>query len=121
MKHADLTEKIIGTFYDVYNELGHGFLESVYENAMFIALKNSGLECEVQAPIKVHFEGHVVGEFRADIVVADKVILELKAAKTIDDAHIAQTLNYLKATSIEVGLILNFGSKPEFKRLFFDQ
>ncbi len=88
---------------------------------MLIALKNAGLQCEVQAPIKVHFEGHIVGEFRADVVVEDKVILELKAAKTIDDSHVAQTLNYLKATKIEAGLILNFGSKPEFKRLFFDQ
>ena len=121
MKHADLTEKIIGAFYDVYNELGHGFLESVYQNSMLIALQNTGVQCEVQSPIKVHFEGHVVGEFRADIIVEDKVILELKASKTIDDSHVAQTLNYLKATEIEVGLILNFGSMPEFKRLFFDQ
>ena len=119
MKHADLTEKIIGAFYDVYNELSHGFLESVYQNSMLIALQNTGVQCEVQSPIKVHFEGHVVGEFRADIIVEDKVILELKASKTIDDSHVAQTLNYLKATEIEVGLILNFGSTPEFKRLFF--
>ena len=121
MKHGDLTERIIGTFYDVYNKLGYGFLESVYENAMVIALNNAGLECVKQAPIEVHFEGQIVGDFRADILVEDKVIVELKAVNAISDVHIAQTLNYLKATEIEVALILNFGPKAEFKRLFFDQ
>ena len=121
MEHADLTEKIIGTFYDVYNQLGYGFLESVYKNSMLIALKKAGLEGEVEWPIKVHFDGEIVGEFRADIVVENKIILELKSSKTIDDAHVAQTLNYLKATKIDIGLLLNFGPKPEFKRLFFDR
>ena len=121
MEHAELTEKIIGTFYDVYNELGYGFLESVYKKSMLIALKKVGLQSEAEWPIKVYFEGEMVGEFRADIVVENKIILELKSAKTIDDTHVAQTLNYLKATDINVGLLLNFGPKPEFKRLFFDR
>ncbi len=121
MEYAELIEKMIGTFYDVYNKLGYGFLESVYKKSMLIALKKVGLQVEAKRPIHVHFEGEMVGEFRADIVVENKIILELKSAKTIDDTHVAQTLNYLKATDINVGLLLNFGSKPEFKRLFFDR
>ena len=105
----------------MYNELGYGFLEYVYKKYMLIALKKVGRQSEAEWPIKVYFEGEMVGEFRADIVVENKVILELKSAKTIDDTHVAQTLNYLKATDINVGLLLNFGSKPEFKRLFFDR
>ena len=120
MKHGDLTERIIGTFYDVYNKLGCGFLESVYENAMGIALRNSRMRCAKQEPIKVYFDGELVGDFKADILVEDKVILELKAVNAINDAHVAQTLNYLKATEIEVGLLLNFGPKPEVKRKIFD-
>ncbi len=121
MKHAQLTDRIIGAFYDVYNTLGYGFLESVYENSMMIALRKSGLSCAGQVPVKVYFEGELVGDFRADIIVEEKVILELKAAKAINDVHVAQTLNYLKATDCDVGLVLNFGAKPEFKRLLFDQ
>ena len=89
MKHAHLTDRILGAFYDVYNTLGYGFLESVYENSMMIALRNSGLSCTGQVPVKVYFEGELVGDFRADIIVEEKVILELKAAKAINEVHVA--------------------------------
>lgn len=120
MKYEALTEKIIGLFYDVYNELGSGFLESVYENSMLIALREAGMNCHAQHPITVHFRGHEVGNFRADIIVENDVLLELKAGSAIEQVHIAQTLNYLRATKIEIALILNFGPKPEFKRLILD-
>lgn len=118
-RHSELTEVIIGTFYEVYNELGHGFLESVYENSLAIALKSKGLEVFQQIAVPVQFRGIQVGNFNADMLVNRFVILELKAARIIDSAHIAQLLNYLKATEVEVGLVLNFGMKPEFKRVVF--
>lgn len=118
-RHFDLTEKIIGTFYNVYNELGYGFLESVYERSLAIALRANGLEVLEQVAIPVHFRGNLVGDFAADLLVNGIVLLELKAARAIDQAHVAQLLNYLKATDVEVGLLLNFGPKPEFKRLVF--
>ena len=118
-KHSELTEAIIGTFYEVYNELGHGFLESVYENSMLIALRSKGFEALQQIAVPVHFRGILVGDFEADILVNRLVFLELKAVRAIDPAHIAQLLNYLRATEIEVGLLLNFGPKPEFKRVVF--
>ena len=115
--HADITDNIIGVFFDVYNELGPGFLEAVYRNAMCIALKSSGLSVEPEAPMNVMFRGEVVGEYRADILVNSVVVLELKTARAIDRIHQAQLMNYLRATKIEIGLLLNFGDKPEFKRL----
>jgi GxxExxY protein len=118
--HADLTEKVIETFYEVYNELGHGFIESVYENSLGIALRDKNFEVFQQVAIPVWFRGKQVGDFDADLMVDRKVILELKAARAIDPAHVAQLLNYLRATDIEIGLLFNFGSKPEFKRLAFD-
>jgi len=120
LKHSTLTESIIGTFFEIYNELGHGFLESVYENSLAIALREKGFEVRQQIAIPVHFRGKLVGDFVADIIVDRSVLLELKSARTIDAAHVAQLLNYLKATDIEVGLLLNFGHKPEFKRLAFE-
>lgn len=117
LRHSELTEKIIGVFYDVYNELGYGFLESVYENSMMVALAAEGLACQQQVSLEVNFRGSIVGDFRADILVDSKVILELKAASKIADAHIAQTINYLKACNKDLALILNFGPKPEFKRI----
>ncbi len=120
MKHKETTEKIIGVFYDVYNELGHGFLESVYLESMAIALREAGMPVVQQAPIAVYFHGHLVGEFRADLLVEDKVIVELKAGRAIEPAHEAQLMNYLRATRIEVGLLMNFGPKAEFKRFIFD-
>ncbi|RMG66128.1 MAG: GxxExxY protein [Calditrichaeota bacterium] len=120
MKHKLITDLILKAFFEVYNELGGGFLESVYENALLIALKERGLQVEQQKPIQVYFRGNQVGEFRADLVVNNAVVVELKATKAIDQSHIAQLMNYLKATDIEVGLLLNFGEKPEFKRLVYD-
>ncbi len=120
LKHRELTEKIIGAFYDVYNELGHGFLESVYEHALAIALVQAGMKVERQVPISVWFRGQQIGDFRADMVVDRNVLLELKAARTIEQAHEKQLLNYLRATDIEVGLLLNFGVKPEFRRLVYE-
>jgi GxxExxY protein len=120
LNHPELTEKIIGVFFDVYNELGHGFLESVYEQALAIALTDAGIKVQQQLPLAVWFRAHRVGDFKADMLADDKVLLELKAARTIDLAHEKQLLNYLRATDIEVGLLLNFGNKPEFRRLVFE-
>lgn len=117
--HSDITEKIIEAFYKVYNTLGYGFLEKVYENAMRIELKRMEMKVDVQKNIKVHYTGYEVGDYYADLIVNDLVILELKAAEALCKEHEAQLVNYLKATNIEVGLLLNFGKKPEFKRKIF--
>src|SRR3954447_25587098 len=118
--HEKVTESIIGVFYDVYNELGYGFLESGYQRSLVIALQEAGLKVEQQKSIPVRFRDQVVGEYFADLVVNDVVILELKACRSLDRSHEAQLLHYLKATDAEVGLLLNFGERPQFKRLFFD-
>lgn len=120
LKHRVLTEQIIGVFYEVYNELGHGFIESVYEKALEFALSSKGLSVRRQIEIPVWFRGKKVGDFDADMLVEQCVILELKACRALDSAHEAQLLNYLRATEIEVGLLFNFGLKPQFKRLAFD-
>ena len=120
LKHKELTETIIGVFFEVYNELGHGFLESVYEKAFEIALSAKGLDVRRQIQVPVWFRGHRVGDFVADVLVNQLVLLELKAARALDASHEAQILNYLRATEIEVGLLFNFGVKPEFRRLAFD-
>ncbi len=119
MLHEELTGKILKAFYEVYNILGHGFLEKVYENALKIKLESLGLFVEQQKPIKVYFQGQCVGEYFANLLVNGLVILELKAAEHISPAHESQLLHYLKATDVEVGLLLNFGLEPEFKRLIF--
>ena len=119
-KHGEITQKIIGGFFEVYNELGHGFLESVYEKSLELALKSMGITACRQIEFPVRFRGQNVGDFTADMMVEDCVLLELKAARAIDSSHEAQLLNYLRATEIEVGLLLNFGLKPQFKRLIFD-
>src|SRR5947207_9223216 len=119
-KHKEVTDKIIRAFYDVYNELGHGFLESVYERSMELALTSLDLRVCRQIEVPVWFRGKTVGEFKADMLIDNCILLELKAARSLDSAHQAQLLNYLRATEIEVGLLLNFGPKPEFKRLIFD-
>ncbi len=119
-KHKDITDKIIRVFYEVYNELGHGFLESVYERSLEIALNSLDLKVLRQIEIPVWFRGKPVGDFTADMLIEGCVLLELKAARSLDSSHQAQLLNYLRATEIEVGLLLNFGLKPEFKRLIFD-
>ncbi len=120
LKHKELTETIIGVFYEVYNELGHGFLESVYERAFEVALTWKGFNVLRQIQIPVWFRGQKVGDFVADVLVEKCVLLELKAARTLDSSHEAQLLNYLRATEIEVGILFNFGIKPEFRRLAFD-
>ena len=119
-KHAEVTEAIIKAFYTVYNALGYGFLEKVYANALAIELRKLGLEVVQEARIAVYYEGQLVGEYSADLLVGGAVIVELKAAKTLLDEHEAQLLNYLKATPYEVGLLLNFGPKHEFRRKAFD-
>ena len=116
---AELTGKIIGAFYEVYNELGPGFLESVYVNALSTVLRNAGLTVEREKPIAVWFRDTLVGEFRADMVVEGQVIVEIKAARSLEPAHEAQLLNYLRATEMEIGLLFNFGLRPDFKRLAF--
>jgi len=119
-KHKEITDIILKAFFEVYNELGDGFLESVYESALYIVLTGYGLCAERQKDISVFFRGNILGNFRADLIVEEKVVLEIKALRTLDPAHEAQLINYLKATNIEVGLLLNFGKKPEFKRFVFD-
>ena len=120
LKYRELTEVVLGVFYDVYNELGHGFLESVYREAMCVALHQKGLHVQKEVAIPVAFRGHIVGDFRCDILVNNCLILELKAAKGIDSSFEAQTLNYLRATKVEVALLLNFGPKPTFRRLVYE-
>ncbi len=119
-QYRNLIEEIIGVFYRVYNKLGYGFLEKVYENSMMIELAKAGISATAQSPIRVLYDGHIVGDYFADILVDETVIIELKAAKDLSPDHEAQLLNYLKATDKEVGLLLNFGPKPEFKRKLFD-
>lgn len=119
MLHKETTNKIIKAFYNVYNTLGYGFLEKVYENAMLIELRSLGLSVDKQIPIKVFFKGQQVGEYYADLIVEDKVIVELKAAESLCEEHEFQLINYLKATNIEVGLLLNFGKNPQFTRKIF--
>jgi GxxExxY protein len=119
MLYGEITELIIKAFYKVYNILGYGFLEKVYENAMKIELTKKGIEIEQQKNLKVYYDFKQVGDYYADLIANGLVIIELKAAEAICEEHEAQLLNYLKATDIEVGLLLNFGKKPEFKRKYF--
>jgi len=119
-KYKELTEKIIEIFYRVYNKLGYGFLEKVYEKAMMIEFKKENISAVSQSAIKVLYEGEIVSEYFADILILGKIIVEIKAVKNIAEEHEAQLLNYLKATDIEVGLLLNYGPKPKFKRKAFD-
>lgn len=114
--YSDITEKIIRAYYNVYNKLGYGFLEKVYEKSMIIELRRLGLQCMNQLPVKVYYEKTEVGFYIADIIAEEKVIIEIKAAETLSDAHEAQLTNYLRATETEVGILLNFGKKPAFKR-----
>jgi len=119
-KYAILTQKILGVYFEVYNELGTGFLESVYQKSLALALESAGLNVCSRIDIPVWFRGHQVGSFEGDLLVEKCVLLELKAARALDSTHQAQLLNYLRATDIEVGLLLNFGPKPEFKRVAYD-
>ena len=118
--HKEITDRIIKTFYDVYNELGHGFLEKVYQNSLYIELKKRGFNVEAQKKLPVYYQGIIVGEYYADLIIDDLIILELKACDCLVEAFEFQLLNYLRATDCEVGLLLNFGKKPEFKRKVFE-
>jgi GxxExxY protein len=120
LKHSELTDRIIGVFYDVYNELGHGFLESTYGEAMVMALEAAGLRVSREVPVPVWFRGKKIGQYFADIWSKRVVLLELKAGRILEKAHEAQLRHYLRATEIEVGLLFGFGIRPQFRRLLFD-
>lgn len=117
--HKELTDQILNAFYEVYNELGYGFLEKVYQNALYMELEMRGLQAVPQRRCAVHYKGREVGEYFSDIIVNDVIILELKACECILEEHELQLRNYLKASSIELGFVLNFGKKPEFSRKVF--
>jgi len=117
--HKDITDKIIQAFYKVYNKLGFGFLEKVYENSLYVELLAMGVSVEKQKHIKVYYEDKEVGEYFADLFIEGCVIVELKAAESLCEEHEFQLINYLKATETEVGILLNFGKKPTFKRKLF--
>ena len=119
-KHKELTHKIIDVFHQVYDELGHGFLESVYQRSLGLALVSAGVKVRTNVRIPVWFRGQRVGMFEGDMLVEESILLELKVARCLDLSHQSQLRNYLRATDIEVGLLLNFGVKPEFKQLLFD-
>ncbi len=119
-KYKEITDIILKSFYEVYNELGAGFLESVYEKALNIVLTGYGMRVERQKDIPVFFRGNIIGNFRSDLIVNERVIVEIKAVRSLDSAHEAQLINYLKATDVEVGLLLNFGETPKFKRFAYD-
>ena len=116
----DLTEQVLKAFYKVYNTLGYGFLEKVYVNALVLELKKMSIIAATQHPIQVHYDGSIVGEYYADLLINNSILVEVKASKSLTLEHEAQLLNYLKATNIEVGLLLNFGPKPEVKLKLFD-
>ena len=117
--HKSLSDSILKIYYEVYNELGYGFLEKVYQNAMYFELKSQGFKVEAQKQIKVFYKSQIVGEYFADIIVEGVITLELKACECLKDEHQAQLLNYLRATKVEIGMLLNFGTEPEFKRLIY--
>jgi GxxExxY protein len=119
-KHHDVTHAILDAYFDICNVLGSGFLESVYHAALVSALTQAGLKAASQSPIPIYYRGRIIADFRADLIVEDKVLVELKAIQALDQSHMKQVLNYLKATPIEVALLLNFGTKPEFKRIVMD-
>jgi GxxExxY protein len=120
LRHGEITEKLIGAFFRVYNTLGHGFLEKVYENAMALEASRLGMKVEQQKRTEVYYGEDVIGEYFADLAIDDQVIIELKVANAITPEHEAQLINYLKATQFEVGLLVNFGVKPEFRRRILD-
>ena len=115
--HKKITDDILKVYYDIYNQLGYGFLERVYQNAMYFELKEKGYQVEAQTPIKVYLKGQLIGEYYSDLLIENKVIIELKACEVLMNVHVAQLMNYLKATEIEVGLLLNFGNTSlQYKR-----
>ena len=118
-EHSEITEKIIAAAYAVHNQLGFGFLEKVYKNALMIELENMSFKCKMEEPLKVFYQNILVGDFFADIIVEDKVVIETKAVSKVDPAHEAQLVNYLKASGISVGLLINFGTSVEIRRRVF--
>ena len=119
--HSNITSEIIKAFYEVYNKLGYGFLEKVYQNALLIELRKIYLDCKPAYPIDVYYEGQKIGFYIADIILENSVIIEIKAAESLCEEHEAQLVNYLRATDIEVGILLNFGKKLSFKRKVFSK
>lgn len=119
LKHEDLSKKIIAAAYNVHNELGYGFLEKVYKNALAIELKENSLKCALESPLKVLYRGRTVGDYFADIIVGDKIIVEVKALSGLEPIHEVQLVNYLKATGLHVGLLINFGQSVKVKRRIF--
>jgi GxxExxY protein len=120
LRQSELTSKIIGVFFDVYNELGYGFLEAVYIEALSVALHHAGLNIQREMPLSVFFRKRLIGKFRADLVVEETVLVEAKACSRLQPVHEAQVLNYLRASVLEIGLLLNFGARPQLKRLLYD-
>ena len=116
LKHSELSKEIIAAAYNVHNELGHGFLERVYKNALAIELEEAGLKCSCEVPLKVSYHNRIVGDYYADIIVEDKIVVEVKAVNKLDSIHEVQLVNYLKATGLNVGLLINFGQSVEVKR-----
>ncbi|MBN1632768.1 MAG: GxxExxY protein [Ignavibacteria bacterium] len=117
--HQELTEKVIKYYYKIYNTLGFGFLEKVYEKSLILELTKNGIFFEKQKPIKIYYDSEIVGDYIADIIVENKIILEIKATEILKEEHELQLINYLKATQIELGLLLNFGKVPEIRRKIF--
>jgi GxxExxY protein len=120
MRHQELSEKVIAAAYRAHNELGHGFMEKVYKNAMAIELAEVGVRCSCEVPLKVLYHGRVVGDYCADMVVEDKIVVEAKTVSKLDSVHEVQLVNYLKATGLNIGLLINFGRSVEVKRRVFD-
>jgi GxxExxY protein len=119
LKHKELSEKIITSAYNVHKELGYGFLEKVYKNALLVELGEAGVKCTAEFPMKVKYHNIVVGDYFADIITDEKIIIEIKAVSKLESVHEVQLVNYLKATGIEVGLLINFGQSVEIKRRIF--
>ena len=119
LKHGELSQKIIAAAHNVHNELGQGFLEKVYKNALAIELQETGIKCALEVPMSVRYSGHVVGDYVADMIVEDKIIVEAKAVSELNSVHEVQLVNYLKATGLQVGLLINFGRSVQVKRRVF--
>ena len=120
MKYEEITNKIIEAFYRVYNTLGYGFLEKVYRNALYFELIEMGFKVDMEKRILVYYKSHIVGDYSSDLFVEDVIICELKTSESLQEGDENQLINYLKATNIEVGLLLNFGKKPQVKRKIYD-
>jgi GxxExxY protein len=119
LKHGELSKKVIAAAYAVHKELGYGFVEKVYKNALAVELQDSGIKCDLEVPLKVHYRKKVVGEYFADMIIEDKLIVEIKAVSDLAAVHEVQLVNYLKATGLQIGLLINFGQSVKVKRRIF--